>query len=153
MTPVGMWVMRMADSLFVDVLAARAAGAVGVDLQVGGVDLDVVVVVDLGHHLQRGKGGLAAAGGVKRRDAHQPVDAVLRLQKAVGVGAGDEDRRALDARFLPGQIVQHLDLEVVALRPAGVHAVEHLHPVLGLGAARARVEGQDGVVGVKLPGQ
>ena len=34
--------------------------------------------------------------------------------------------------------------------PAGVHAVEHLGPVLGLGAAGAGVEGQNGVVGVVL---
>ena len=34
------------------------------------------------------------------------------------------------------------------LRPAPVHAQEHLRPVLRLGAARARVEREDGVVRV-----
>ena len=36
----------------------------------------------------------------------------------------------------------------MALGPAGVHPVQHLRPVLGLGAAGAGVEGQNGVVGV-----
>ena len=36
----------------------------------------------------------------------------------------------------------------MALCPAGVHAVEHLRPVLRLGAAGAGVEGENGVVGV-----
>ena len=39
----------------------------------------------------------------------------------------------------------------MALSPAGVHPVEHLGPVLGLGAAGAGVEGQDGVGGVVFP--
>ena len=41
----------------------------------------------------------------------------------------------------------------MALGPAGVHAVEHLGPVLGLGAAGAGVDGQDDVGGVVLPGE
>ena len=41
----------------------------------------------------------------------------------------------------------------MAFRPAGVHPVEHLGPVLGLGAAGARVERQDGTVAVIFPGE
>ena len=41
----------------------------------------------------------------------------------------------------------------MALGPAGVHAVEHLGPVLGLGAARAGVDGEYGVVRVVLAGE
>ena len=39
------------------------------------------------------------------------------------------------------------------LGPAGVHAVEHLAPVLGLGAACAGLEGYQGVVAVVFAGQ
>ena len=49
--------------------------------------------------------------------------------------------------------VQDLVGEAVALHPAGVHAVEHLGPVLGLGAAGAGVELEDGVGAVVLPGE
>ena len=41
----------------------------------------------------------------------------------------------------------------MALSPAGVHAVEHLGPVLGLGAACTGVEGENGVIGVVFTGQ
>ena len=41
----------------------------------------------------------------------------------------------------------------MALRPAGVHPVEHLGPVLGLGAAGAGMEGQNDAVGVVLAGE
>ena len=41
----------------------------------------------------------------------------------------------------------------MALRPAGVHTVEHLAPVLGLGAAGAGMKLKNDVVGVVLPGE
>jgi hypothetical protein len=50
------------------------------------VDLDLHVVVDLGHHIQRGEGGVPPLGRVERADAHQPVHAPLALQVAIGEG-------------------------------------------------------------------
>ena len=44
----------------------------------------------------------------------------------------------------PSCDVVDLDLEAAALGPAQVHAQEHLGPVLGLGAAGAGVDGDDG---------
>jgi hypothetical protein len=41
----------------------------------------------------------------------------------------------------------------VTLGPAEVHALQHLGPVGGLGAAGARADGQDGVLGVVLAGE
>ena len=64
--------------------------------------------VDLGHDLQGGEGGVAAAGGVEGGDAHQPVDARLALQVAVGVLALDQDGGALEAGLVAVQIVQDL---------------------------------------------
>ena len=51
----------------------------------------------------------------------------------------------------PGEQVDHLGLEAGALRPAQVHAHEHLRPVLRLGAARSRVDGDDRVLRVLGP--
>ena len=85
----------------VDVLAARAAGAVGVHFQILRADLNVHIVGHLGHHFHRGKGGVAAAGSVKGRDPHQPVHAHFAFQIAKGVLPLDEDVRAFDARFFP----------------------------------------------------
>ena len=62
----------------VDVLAAGAAGPEGVDAQVLFLDVDFDAVVHLGQHLDRGKGGVAAAAGVEGGDAHQAVDAAIR---------------------------------------------------------------------------
>ena len=59
----------------VDVLAAGAAGAVGVGAHVGGVDVDLDRVVDLGIDKQAGKRGVAPARAVERRFAHQAVHA------------------------------------------------------------------------------
>ena len=93
------------------------------------------------------------AGGVKGGDPDQPVDAVLALQKAVGVLALDHNGGALDAGLVPVQIVHHPDLVAVPVGPHVVHPVEHGGPVLGLGAAGPGVEGQNGVVGIILPGE
>ena len=70
-------------------LAAGAAGPEGVDAQVLFLDVDLDAVVDLGQHLDRGEGGVAAAAGVEGRDAHQAVDARLALQIAEGVRPRD----------------------------------------------------------------
>src|SRR6185503_19764313 len=94
----------------VDVLAAGARGAVGVDAQVLVDDVDLDVVVDLGIDVHRGVRGVAALGGVVRADAHQPVHAVLASEVAVGVGAAQRDGGAFDAGLFAVQPVEQLDL-------------------------------------------
>ena len=41
----------------------------------------------------------------------------------------------------------------MAFGPVGIHPVEHLGPVLRLGAARSRMEGEYGVAGIVFAGQ
>ena len=71
-------------------------------------------------------------------------------QQAVGVVARHRDRRALDPRLVAGLVVDDVALEAAALGPLEVHAQQHLGPVLRLGAARARVDGDDRVRAVVL---
>ena len=137
----------------VDVLSARAAGPVDLHLDVLLADLHGVVVLDLRHDLHGGKGGLPPGVCVEGGDTDQTVDAVLAAEEAIGVFPLDGDGGGLDARLVPVLVVQGLDGEIMPLAPAGVHAEKHLAPVLGLGAAGAGVERQDGVVGVILPGE
>ncbi len=137
----------------VDVLAACAGGAVDLHLNVLRPDLHFFVVRQLRHDLHSGKAGLAAGVGIKGGDADQPVDAVLAFQQAVGVFALDGNNGGFDARLVAFFIVQGLPGKAVALRPAGVHTVEHLAPVLGLGAAGAGMKLKNDVVGVVLPGE
>ena len=106
--------------------------------------------VDQRADVDLGEAGVAARGGVEGRDPDQPVDAALGGEEAVGVlAAGDEGRR-LQARLLPRRGLLHLDLEAAPLGPAQVHPQQDLGPVLGVGAAGAGVDGDDGVAGVVL---
>ena len=134
----------------VDVLAAGTGGAVDLHLDVLRADVHLDGVVQLGHDFQRSKAGLTAGVGVKGRDAHQTVDAVLALEQAVGVGTLDHHGSTLHAGLVAVLIIQDLDGHAVSLRPLVVHTVEHLGPVLCLGAASACVEGQDGIAVVVL---
>ena len=129
-------------------LAARAGSAVGVDAQVFRTDLDLAVVLDDGRHIQRGKRRVPPGVGVERRDAHQPVHAALGLEVAVGVVAVHLEGDGLDAGLVAVEQVDLAHLEAHALGVADVHAVEHLRPVLRLGAARARVQREQGVAAV-----
>ena len=125
----------------VHVLSARAGGVVGIHAHVLHVDDDIaLVVVQNGRDVQRGEGGVAARVGVKGADAHQAVHALLAAQVAVGMVAADLEGHGLHAGLVAVQVVQHLHGEAHLLAVAGVHAVEHLRPVLGLGAARTRME-------------
>ena len=96
---------------------------------------------------------MAAAGSVKGGDTHQTVDPGLRFQIAVGVKALHQDGGGFDARLVPVQVVQNLVGEALLFNVHGVHPVQHLGPVLGLGAAGPGVEGEDGVAAVILPGE
>ena len=135
----------------VDVLAASSGRAVGVDLQVLGPDVDLDVRVELRHHLERGEGGVAAAGGVEGGQPDQPVHALFGAQIAICVLAEDHEGDALQAGLVAFEDVGHLDREAASFGPAGVHAVEHLDPVLCLRASRPRVQREDRVVTVVLP--
>ena len=81
------------------------------------------------------------------------MHARLRLQPAIGIGALDQDRRRFDARLFARMLADDLDLVVAPLRPAHIHALQHLRPVLALGAAGAGVDLHIGVVGVGLAGE
>ena len=139
--------MRDADggAGLVDVLAAGAAGAVSVDPDVVRVDDDIDILFNIRHDIAGDKGGLALALGVEGRNAHEAVNTALTLQVAVSVGAADLEINRFDARLVAVDIVHDVDLEALAVSPAGVHAVEHGAPVTALRAARAGVEGKDGI--------
>ena len=137
----------------VDVLAARARGAVGVDAQVLVDQLDLDVVVDLGIDPDRCKAGLAPCIAVERRDAHEAMHARFGLQPAVGVRPLDLEGAGLDARLFAGAFLEPAHLESAAFGPARIHARQHLGPVLGLGAASAGIDLDIGVVGIGLARQ
>src|SRR3546814_11573366 len=82
---------------FSDVLSAGAAGAVGVDPQVGRVDIDFYRVVDFGIDKDAGKRCVAPVGGIKGAFAHEAVHARFGAQEPERVIALDFDRRRLDA--------------------------------------------------------
>ena len=77
------------------------------------------------------------------------MHAGLGLQPAIGIVAGDLDGGGLDAGLFTLLLLEVLDLEAVLLRPARVHAQQHLRPVLALGAAGA---GMDFEIGIELVG-
>src|SRR5438309_12048375 len=131
----------------VDVLAARARGAVGVDAQVVGVDLHLDRFVDLGVHEHAGEGRMPPGIGIERAFTHQAMHAGLGAKLAVRIVAADLQRRALDARHLAAGALQHLDGEALLVAVLDVHALEHRRPVLLLGATRARLYVDEAVVG------
>ena len=137
---VGMWVRRIAEFGLVDVLAAGAAGAHGVDAHVGLFHVDVDAVVDHRIDGDAGERSMPAGIGVEWRDAHQAMHAVLGLEPAIGVVALDLDGGRFDAGFFALRLLDVVDLETVLLGPAHIHAQQHVGPVLALGAAGAGMD-------------
>ncbi len=62
---------------------------------------------------------------------------------AISVFAAGRKRGALNPGLLSGLQVDQFELVPLALHPARVHAEEHVGPVLGLGAAGARIDGDN----------
>jgi hypothetical protein len=137
----------------VDVLAAGAGSAVGIDAHIGRVDFDIDRFIDFGIDEYAGERGMAAAGRVERRFAHQAMHAGLGAQETVGIFAFDLQRRGLDAGDLALGLFHHLDLEALALAIAQVLAQQHRCPVLGFGAAGAGLDIDEAVVGVHRVGK
>jgi hypothetical protein len=100
--PVGRWVRRTAESVLLTCWPPAPDGAEGVDAQVavGDLDVEVVLVADVGEDHHAGEAGLAARVGVERADADEAVHADLGAQVAVGVLALDRHLGAADAGLL-----------------------------------------------------
>ena len=135
---------------FVDVLAAGATGFEGLDAQVFGSNRHLVQVLQHGNHVHAREGGVAAVAGVERRESDEPVYAPLGLEVAVGVAARGTQRGVLDTGFFAVRHVNDVGRESTRIGPTGVHAQQHLGPVLGFGTAGAGLDGQEGVMFVVL---
>ena len=123
----------------VDMLAALAAGAEGVDTQVLGVDLHIHLI----HLGQHGHGGGAGVDAALAFSAGHPLDAVhagLKLHAAVGAVARQREHGLLDTAQLGPADVHLAHLQVVALGIAGVHAQQQRAKQAGLVAAGAAAD-------------
>ena len=138
----------------VDVLATGARRAVGVDPEVLVVDLDA-------RRCRRATGTPRRRRSCVWRRA-LPSNGLMRtrrcvprsaLHEAVGVAAPDGELGRQDAGLGALGDVVDLDVEAPTLGPAGVHAQQHLGPVLGVDAAVLGVDGADGVGLVVLAGE
>src|SRR3954453_5252099 len=168
--PVGLWVMRTADSVgFTDCppgpprrlwgeapprvgrvprLPPRPARPVDVDLQVAGIDVDVDLL-GLGQHGDRRRGGVDAALGLGLGDALDAVRPALELEDRERAVALDRER--VVAAVLVG--LEHLVGEATPLGVAGEHPEEVAGEQPGLVAAGPLADLDDDVlvvVGVAL---
>jgi hypothetical protein len=87
---------------------------------------------------------------VERRESNETVDAALGLEDPVGVLTLHRERGRFETGLLARRRLDDLGAEAPVGRPAEIHAEEHLGPVLRVGSARARVDGDDGIAGVVL---
>src|SRR3712207_4928717 len=137
----------------VDVLPAGPRGPVGVYLEVLLVYLHLHPVVYDGGYGDGGEAGVPPRGGVERADPDEPVHAPLRGEEPEGVLARDGEGGAFYAGLLVLGVLDDLQPEVPALSPAPVHPGQHLGPILRVHPAGARVNGEDGVALIVLPGE
>ena len=103
----------------VDVLAARAAGTEGIDLQILWIDLDFDVV-HFGKHSNGRRGRMHAALRFRFRHALYAMHAALVFQAGICPVAGDHKADLLITAELRLIHVEQLRLPAVAL---GIHAV------------------------------
>src|SRR4030067_1202605 len=91
--------------------------------------------------------------GVEGGKAYEAVNAPFGPQVTKGKGALDPQSHALDAGLLSFASIEDLGAVAAAFRPAQVHPLEHLCPILGVGASSAGVDVRGGVVVVVGAGE
>ena len=127
-------------------LTTCAAASVSVDAQILLVDLHIHVLLDIRHHIQRNKGSLSFSLGIEGGNTHQSVHTLLRLQIAIGIQSIDLKSHRLDTGLVTVQVIQHLQLKPLALRPSGIHTIQHTAPVTALRAACSCIQLQNSIV-------
>ena len=137
----------------IDVLTACAAGTVGSNLDVRFRNNDGIVILKLGHNLNRCEGCVAAARCVEGGNTHKSVNSVFALQIAVGVHTLDHNGGRLQSCLVAVKPIDELNVESALLAPSYVHTVEHRSPILRLCSACAGVEGEDSVILVIRAGE
>ena len=131
-------------------LAARAPGAVGLDLHVLVVEVHLDIVFDFWIDKNRGKRSVPAVTRIKRREPHQAMDAGLGLEVAIRIIPPHLNGCALDAGFLGLLQIHDRAFHAVALGPARVQAHQHRRPFGCVRAPCPRVNDQNCVLGVVL---
>src|SRR5215470_13310055 len=108
----------------VDVLPAGTRGAVGVDAQIRGVDLDALDLIELGKYRDRARRGVDTSLRFGGGYALYAVGTRLELQTRERALAGDAADDLAVAAMLAGVLAQHLAAEAVRFGIASVHAVQ-----------------------------
>ena len=75
---------------------------------------------------------------------------IFTLQKSVGIFSLNQNGRRFHPSLVSLLIVHDFVGKAMALSPASVHPIEHLAPILRLGAASARLKAHQGVVFVVM---
>src|SRR5688572_4346611 len=130
--------MRDSDGgiILLHMLAACTASPVSINLQVFFIDLDVYVSLNIRPEFDLRKRCMTAVGRVERTQAHEAMYASLTLEIAIGIIASNAIGSTLDARFFAFHPLDKLDLIAIIFRPAQVHPLKHLRPILRVCAAR-----------------
>ena len=132
----------------IDVLTACTGRTISIHFQVFFIDLNVVVMFYFRHYFYRGKGSVTTACRVKWRNTYQTVYTFFCFQIAKCIFAFDKQSNALDPCFFPCQIIQQVYAIAIFFSPVYIHTIQHICPVLRLGTACTRVNGDDGIVAV-----
>ena len=89
---------------FVDILAAMAAGARGGNINIFGID-DNLVAVNLGKDNNRGSGGVDPAVFFGKRNSLDAVSTGFVLELAIGINAADFDDVVVDFGYFPANFI------------------------------------------------
>ena len=131
--------MRDADGRvgLVDVLAARAGGAKGVDAQIGRIDLDVVDLVELGQYGHGAGRGMDTALRFGLRHALHAVRTGFEFEGRERAAADHAADHFLVAAVLAQALAEDFDLPAATFGVARVHAMQISGEDGGLVATRA----------------
>ena len=136
----------------VDVLAAVAGGAVGVDADFLGLDGDFDVL-HLGQDGHGGRAGVDAPGGLRHRDPLDAVDPAFKLHPSEGTQPHHGKHRFFNTAQLRAGGADVLGFKAVAFGVADVHAGQKAREQGGFLPARSGADlDDDAAVVVLVPG-
>ena len=135
---------------FVDMLPPCARSPISIHPDIFFINLNCNTLISHRINPDTGKTSMPSRIRIKRRYAYQTVHSTFSFSPAICILTANLECYRLNSRFLSKNLMNYLNLKIMALRPTHIHTHQHRRPVIALYPPGTRINFQKAVITVSL---